>query len=227
MPATNRLSLLFSVILMIVLPLALGSAMVSSLAKLHLDTGQALLLIIAIVLGSLLNIPLKRIVQDQPVWSHPLQVWGLDRTLPRWTIRRRETVLAVNVGGCLVPFLMSMFLLAHLIRAGEDAVWGVTVATGITTFICYIAARPVPGVGIVMPGFISPAAAAMTALLLVPDAAPAAAFVAGTLGPLIGADFFHIRELTRNPRGVGMASIGGAGTFDGILLSAILAALVG
>jgi uncharacterized membrane protein len=42
-------------------------------------------------------------------------------------------------------------------------------------------------VGIVMPGFVSPAAAAMSALLLVPDAAPAAAFVAGTIGPLIGA----------------------------------------
>jgi uncharacterized membrane protein len=83
-----------------------------------------------------------------------------------------------------------------------------------------------PGVGIVMPGFISPAAAAGSALLLVPDAAPAAAFVAGTLGPLIGADFFHINDLIRNPRGVGMASIGGAGTFDGIVLSAILATLL-
>ena len=99
MPASNRLSLLISVILMIVLPLALGSAIMSSFAKLHLDAGQALLLIIAIVLGSLVNIPLKRIVQDQPVWSHPLQVWGLDKTLPRWTIRRRETILAVTVGG--------------------------------------------------------------------------------------------------------------------------------
>jgi uncharacterized membrane protein len=50
--------------------------------------------------------------------------------------------------------------------------------------------------------------------------------VAGTLGPLIGADFFHINDLIRNPRGVGMASIGGAGTFDGIVLSAILATLL-
>jgi len=226
MPASNRLSLLFSFLLLILLPLAMGSAMMSSLGKINLDAGYALLLIMAIVLGSLINIPLKRIVQDRPVWSHPLQIWGLDKTLPRWTIRRRETILAVNVGGCMVPFAISLFLIAQLVRLGEDAIWGVTLATAITTFICYIAARPVPGVGIVMPGFVSPAAAAMSALLLVPDAAPPAAFVAGTLGPLIGADFFHIGELTRNPRGVAMASIGGAGTFDGILLSAILAGLL-
>jgi uncharacterized membrane protein len=226
MPASNRLSLLVTFLLMIVLPLALGQAMLSSLAKLHLEPSEAILLIIAIVVGSLVNIPVKHIVRDQPVWSHPLQVWGLDGALPRWTTRRNHTIIAVNVGGCMVPLGISFFLLADLNRMGAQVMWDVGLATAITTLICYIAARPLPGVGIVMPGFISPAAAAMTALLLVPDAAPAAAFVAGTLGPLIGADFFHINDLIRNPRGVGMASIGGAGTFDGIVLSAIIATLL-
>jgi uncharacterized membrane protein len=32
--------------------------------------------------------------------------------------------------------------------------------------------------------------------------------------------------LIRNPRGVGVASIGGAGTFDGIVLSGILATVL-
>ncbi len=226
MPASNRLSLLVTFLLMIVLPLALGQAMLSSLAKLHLEPSEAILLIIAIVVGSLVNIPVKHIVRDQPVWSHPLQVWGLDGALPRWTTRRNHTIIAVNVGGCMVPLGISFFLLADLNRMGAQVMWDVGLATAITTLICYIAARPLPGVGIVMPGFISPAAAAMTALLLVPDAAPATAFVAGTLGPLIGADFFHINDLIRNPRGVGMASIGGAGTFDGIVLSAIIATLL-
>ena len=48
MPASNRLSLLITFVLMIVLPLALGQAMLSSLAKLHLAPDQAILLIIAI-----------------------------------------------------------------------------------------------------------------------------------------------------------------------------------
>jgi len=226
MPASNRLSLLVTFVLMIVLPLALGQAMLSSLAKLHLEPREAILLIIAIVLGSLINIPVKHIERDQPVWSHPLQIWGLDGALPRWTIRRNHTIIAVNMGGCMVPLGICYFLLADLYRLGPQVMWDVGLATAFTTLICYIAARPLPGVGIVMPGFISPAAAALAALLLVPDAAPAAAFVAGTLGPLIGADFFHINDLIRNPRGVGMASIGGAGTFDGIVLSAIFATLL-
>jgi uncharacterized membrane protein len=226
MPASNRLSLLLTFVLMIVLPVALGQAMLSSLAKLHLEPREAILLIIAIVLGSLINIPVKYIQRDQPVWSHPLQVWGLDGALPRWTTRSNHTIIAVNVGGCMVPLGICYFLLADLYRMGPQLMWDVGLATAFTTLICYIAARPLPGVGIVMPGFISPAAAALAALLLVPDAAPAAAFVAGTLGPLIGADFFHINDLIRNPRGVGMASLGGAGTFDGIVLSAIFATLL-
>jgi len=53
------------------------------------------------------------------------------------------------------------------------------------------------------------------------DAAPVA-LVAGAAGPLIGADLLHLREIGQ--RAVGVASIGGAGTFDGIVLSGIFAA---
>ena len=51
-----------------------------------------------------------------------------------------------------------------------------------------------------------------------------AAFTAGVAGPLVGADLLHLRDLARTP--VGIMSIGGAGTFDGIILSGVLAALL-
>ncbi|MDR4462388.1 MAG: DUF1614 domain-containing protein [Nitrospirales bacterium] len=69
-----------------------------------------------------------------------------------------------------------------------------------------------------MPALVPP----LTALLLAPDEAPSVAFVAGVFGPLLGADILHIREIPRIA--TGMASIGGAGTFDGIVFSGILAA---
>jgi uncharacterized membrane protein len=50
------------------------------------------------------------------------------------------------------------------------------------------------------------------------------AFTAGVAGPLIGADLLHLKDLLRTP--VGVMSIGGAGTFDGIVFSAVLAALL-
>ena len=73
-----------------------------------------------------------------------------------------------------------------------------------------------------MPGFVSPLVAAGLAMLLAPTEAPAVAFIAGVVGPLVGADLLHLREITKNA--VGVASIGGAGTFDGIVLSGIVAA---
>jgi uncharacterized membrane protein len=73
-----------------------------------------------------------------------------------------------------------------------------------------------------MPGLVPPFVAAGAALLLAPEAAPPVAFIAGVVGPLIGADLLHLKDVTR--LGAGMASIGGAGTFDGIVLSGIVAA---
>ena len=50
------------------------------------------------------------------------------------------------------------------------------------------------------------------------------AFVAGVLGPVQGADLLHLKDIKRVS--AGMLSIGGAGTFDGIVLSGIVAALL-
>jgi uncharacterized membrane protein len=73
-----------------------------------------------------------------------------------------------------------------------------------------------------MPALVPPIVAVMSALVLAPVQAPPVAFIAGVLGPLLGADLLHLREIPRIS--TGMASIGGAGTFDGIVLSGILAA---
>jgi uncharacterized membrane protein len=64
--------------------------------------------------------------------------------------------------------------------------------------------------------------AALLALLFAPSDAAPVAFIAGVAGPLIGADLLHLKEIEQSA--VGIASIGGAGTFDGIVLSGIVAA---
>ncbi len=72
-----------------------------------------------------------------------------------------------------------------------------------------------------MPALVPAAVAAGTALLAAPTHATPVAFVAGVFGPLVGADLLNLRTVERVESG--MVSIGGAGTFDGILLSAIVA----
>jgi uncharacterized membrane protein len=72
---------------------------------------------------------------------------------------------------------------------------------------------------------IVPAAlAALCAISFDRELAPPIAFTAGVLGPLIGADLLHLRDL-QSP-GAGVSSIGGAGTFDGIVLSGMVATLL-
>jgi len=75
-----------------------------------------------------------------------------------------------------------------------------------------------------MPPVVPAAVAALSAYVLAREFAPAVAFVAGVLGPLIGADLLHLRDL-RHAR-AGTMSIGGAGTFDGIVLSGLVATLL-
>lgn len=91
----------------------------------------------------------------------------------------------------------------------------------LNVIVCYLLARPVRGVGILMPGMIPPLVAATAALLLAPEHPTPVAFVAGTCGPLVGADLLHLQEVEKMDTGI--VSIGGAGTFDGILLSGIVA----
>ena len=92
------------------------------------------------------------------------------------------------------------------------------------TAVFYKLARPLPRVGIALPALVPALVAAVCALVLARELAPPVAFSAGVLGPLLGADLLHLRQVAR--LGTGVASIGGAGTFDGIVMSGLLATLL-
>lgn len=213
------LSFLAALVLLVLLPLLFGQIMIGGLAKLHLSPGTALALVFAIILGGLINIPVSRIVREETVPEHPLALFGFWESWPRLRRVRRETVIAVNLGGCLIPTGIALYELLHL---DASALGAAAIAGAVTIIVCYFVARPVAGVGIVMPGLISPIVAALLALLMAPDQAAPVAFVAGVAGPLVGADLLHLRDIRTSA--IGIASIGGAGTFDGIVLSGVIAA---
>jgi uncharacterized membrane protein len=95
---------------------------------------------------------------------------------------------------------------------------------GINVGVCYWLARPMENVGIGLPVLAPALAAAMAALILMPSYAAPLAFSAGVLGPLVGADLLHLKDVGKIS--TGLASIGGAGTFDGIVVSGIVATLL-
>jgi uncharacterized membrane protein len=216
------LPLLLFLVLLAMLPFVFGHLFTMALIKLKLDPTIALLIVIGIFLGSPVNIPVKRIPRTEPMPADPLAVFGLAGRWPSTMRVRQETIIAVNVGGCLIPVALAAYESLHLMATGWQPLSGLLLAIFINTVMCYRMAKPIEGIGIAMPGLLPPLIAAMSALLLVPDQAPPVAFVAGVLGPLIGADLLHLRDVSKLSTGI--ASIGGAGTFDGIVLSGIVAA---
>lgn len=209
------------------LPVAFVDLMNDALDKLHLEPRTAAATVLAIFVGSFVNLPVHRIRRDSPQPVQPFAMYGLDAMFPRWQQMRQDTVIAVNVGGCVIPLLLAVWEISHLIDEGRYVLFALVCACAGSIGVSYRMARPVPGIGIMTPAFAAPLTSILFAWLLLgrmdyDQLRAPVAFVAGVLGPLIGADLLHIRDVQRVP--VGMLSIGGAGTFDGIVLSGILAA---
>lgn len=214
--------LLIVAILVVLFPFLFGELMFASLTKLHLSSSLALACVIAIFIGGLINIPIKSIVRDWDVIEHPLAVYGLAGLWPQLQRSRRTTIIAVNVGGCLVPAGLALYEILCLAVVSLSGLAAAAAGCVANIAVCYLIARPMAGIGIAMPAVVSPVVAALLALWLAPDMAPPVAFIIGVIGPLVGADLLHLRDIEVSE--IGVVSIGGAGTFDGIVLSGIVAA---
>lgn len=223
MPA-GVLALIVALVMLLLLPFLLADAMVSALLELGIAPRMATLLVIGIFLGSLFNVPVWRREGAAVLEYRPADFFGLGRLAPRLVQPGAQQVIALNVGGCLIPSLIVLYELSRLFGAGGDALVHAVVAIALNVAACYLMARPVAGLGILLPALVPGCLAALVALLLAGEHAPPVAFCAGVLGPLIGADLLHIRDLGR--RGSGLMSIGGAGTFDGIVISGFLATML-
>lgn len=227
MPYLGCALLLLVFFFLCILPYFVVDAMRLALENLHLAPQTALLAVLGIFVGSLINLPIYRIPRADPQPVEPMAFFGLGQWLPSWQQMRRDTVIAVNVGGCVIPVVLAIYQATYVFAHGQWAVVSMLMAATVSILICYRFARPVAGVGIVMPALAPPLASILVAWLLLAGSeyntvrAPVA-FIAGVSGPLIGADLLHLGEIRKVP--AGMLSIGGAGTFDGIVISGLVAA---
>jgi uncharacterized membrane protein len=170
------------------------------------------------LLGSSVNIPVFELPPEQVVSDRVVDFYGVRYVVPEvqeWP----RTIIAVNVGGALIPAILSVYL---LIKNRLYVQWFVAVA--VVTVVVHLLAQPVHGVGISVPVFIPPLVAAGAAMVLAWRQAPPLAYIAGSLGTLIGADLLNLDKI--HGLGAPVASIGGAGTFDGVFLTGILAVLL-
>lgn len=188
-------------------------------AKLGLTPEATLMVLVGTLIGSGINLPITKIETQES--GHLVEEPGQK---PIWELfqpaREGSTVIAVNVGGCIIPVGLCLYFITLQLIAPIVLSIALLMIAGLS----YALSKPIPGVGIGMPLFIAPLASAVIAITLDPAHAAHLAYISGVLGVLIGADILRLKEVGN--LGVPVASIGGAGTFDGIFLTGIIASLL-
>lgn len=218
-PLIFLLMLVFFFLALILLPFLWVGLMGEAFSRLGVPPHLLFWLLILTLLGSLVNIPIYTWESKEVVGDMVVSYFGMRVRVPR-VARTQKTVLAVNLGGAVVPVALSLYLVTRM-------PFGLCVLLllGLVTFVANRLARPVKGLGIAIPGLIPPLAAALGAYLLcLPELRAPSAYIASTMGILIGADLLNLGEIAK--MGAPVASIGGAGTFDAIFLSGIIAVLL-
>jgi len=186
--------------------------------RLGVGPGVALLLLFGSLIGSYFNIPIT-ILHGPPVRSGQIvDFFGMQYVVPL-VVQWPGTVVAVNVGGAVIPTLMSTYLVIRY------QLWlKAAIAIAVIAFIIHAMATPVAGIGIAVPVFAPVVITAILAFILSREYAAPLAYIGGSMGTLIGADLLNLDKISG--LGAPVASIGGAGTFDGIFLTGILAVLL-
>jgi len=212
----------FFFVLVVLFGLVIGLLQIGILGyayeKIGISRRVAFTLLFLSLLGSMVNIPVAELPGGQTVVTKVVTDGWWRYRIPiveQWP----STTLAVNVGGAVIPTLLSLYLVMKNQIYGE-ALLGVAVVAAVV----HAMATPIPQMGIAVPIFIPPIVAAVVALFLSREYAAPLAYVSGCMGTLVGADLLNLGAIGQV--GASIASIGGAGTFDGVFLTGILAVLL-
>jgi uncharacterized membrane protein len=187
-------------------------------ARLGITPMTALLLLLLSLFGAYINIPIAHFPEKTVIVNEQVDFFGYEYVVPR-EVDWPGTIIAINLGGAVIPIALSLYLLF------KENIWlPALAATAVVSAACYAVATPVQGAGIVIPIFIPPLVACAISCIVAWSRAPAVAYVSGSLGTLIGADLMNLPNI--RDLGAPVASIGGAGTFDGIFVTGIFAVVL-
>ncbi len=205
-----------SILLIIVLQIGVFSIV---LTKLGLSPDSAILLLASTLLGSLIN--LRLFTMDSSAEDELPENYSIPRSLFHpIPVLKGKIIVALNVGGALIPICFSLYLMSLHSVTPLQFIPAITIVASVSYFF----SRPIKGLGIGIPVFIAPVTAAISALIISPEHSAPLAYICGTLGVLIGADLFRLKDIKYI--GAPVAAIGGAGTFDGIFFTGIIAVLL-
>lgn len=225
-PFTLFFTFFLFILLSIVVSIMFLGIISSAFVKLGFSWVHGFLLLFFCFLGSYINIPITTIVSQVSTSDRNfIKAFGINYRIP-FMQNIHKTVVAINVGGALIPIIVSAYLLIIFPQTIISCIFAVLIVALITNRV----AKPIYGVGIVTPAILPPIVAALSSILIVNllhqhhEFIFVIAYIGGTIGTLIGADVLHLRGISKI--GAPVVSIGGAGTFDGVFLAGIIAVLL-
>jgi len=126
---------------------------------------QVIVILAVTLLGSAINIPLLHISSwEDIVTVKEVQFFWITYRIPTVAPEQITTLVAVNLGGAIIPVFVSVYLLGQHISLLPQSLGAL-----VTSIIVHLVARKVPGVGIATPAFIPPIGGALTAYLIAPN----------------------------------------------------------
>ncbi|TAK87595.1 MAG: DUF1614 domain-containing protein [Betaproteobacteria bacterium] len=217
-PVTWPFLALLSVLFLLLLGMIAGRILRYASVRMGVGPRVMFFALLLSLLLSYVNLPIAYLPARTVSAPAVVTYFGMEYVIPL-TQKWPATVLAVNVGGAVIPILLSLYLIV------KNGLYKLSLfAVAIVSVVCYSLAEPVPGLGIAMPVFVPPLATALTVLILSREHAAPLAYISGSLGTLIGADLLNLGII--QGLGAPVASIGGAGTFDGIFVTALVAVIL-
>lgn len=180
------------------------------LTNLGLSAGVGILVVLAMILFSSVNLPLSN---KESVKVKDGRFFG---SLEREIVVNKG--ISINLGGGVIP----LFIVSILIP--NTPLIPTLIATVAATLVAYNFSKVIPSVGVTTSPLFVVLTVAVLSLLLAPENPQIVAFVSGVLGTLIGADLMNIKEVEKRSKTV--MAIGGGGVFDGIFLIGILSSFL-
>jgi uncharacterized membrane protein len=158
--------------------------------RLGVGPGAALLLLFGSLIGSYFNIPVAVLPGHTVQAGQIVDFFGMQYVVPL-VVSSPGTVIAVNVGGAVIPTLMSIYLVIRY------QLWlKAAIAIAAIAFIIHMMATPVHGIGIAVPVFAPVVTTAILAFILSREYAAPLAYIGGSMGTLIGADLLNLDKIS-------------------------------
>ena len=131
----------------------------------------------------------------------------------------RNYFLAINIGGALIPLIMSFYLIKENELGFQKILVGISIVAVATYMVTKVTNE---GVISYFPFYLFPSILAFLISLLFHFPYPKAcaySYSTATLGVIIGGDFGHLPEIFTHPF---MGSMGGAGMYDMVYIAGLL-----